>query len=51
MQNSLHKATQTFHGQQINDKWSQENNINDREAESGECEQIHFPEEEKGLAR
>lgn len=51
MQNSLHKATQTFHGQQINDKWSQENNINDRVAESGECEQIHFPEEEKGLAR
>lgn len=48
MQKSLNKAMQTFHVQQTNDTWSQGNNITDREAESRECEQIHFPEARKG---
>jgi len=47
-QKSLNKATQTFHVQQTNDTRSHGNNIRDREAESEECEQIHFPEARKG---
>lgn len=44
---SLNKAMQTFHVQQTNDTRSQGTNITDREAECGECEQIHFPEARK----